>query len=114
MKIKELEVIDITVGKSEQSVEAGDILIMHYDGRLENGKEFDSSRTRAQPFQFQIGRNSVIQGWEQGIIGMKVGGKRRLTIPPELGYGSGGAGDIPPNSVLIFDVELLQALRPLK
>ena len=115
MKIKELEVIDITVGQSQQSVEAGDIVIMHYTGKLlENGKQFDSSIGR-QPFQCQIGVNRVIKGWDLGVVGMKIGGKRTLNIPSEMGYGSSGAGaDIPPNADLTFDVELLQALRPLK
>ena len=110
-----LEIKDNVIGTSEQSVEKGDILFMHYEGRLKNGKEFDSSRKRGQPFQFQIGNNSVIKGWEEGILGMKIGGKRTLNIPSEMGYGSSGAGaDIPPNADLTFDVELLHAWRPLK
>ena len=89
---------------------------MHYTGWLydpsaadHKGKQFDSSRTRGQPFSFPVGGRRVIQGWDQGVVGMKVGGERRLTIPASLGYGEGGAGGglIPPNATLVFDVELL-------
>ena len=79
----------------------------HYIGKLEDGTKFDSSYDRGEPFSFQIGLRQVIEGWETGIMGMKVGGKRKLVIPPELGYGSRGIGPIPPNSVLTFEVELL-------
>jgi len=115
-KLNDLEVIDTVVGTTEQSIEVGDVVFMHYTGKLlENGKEFDSSHTRNQPFQCQIGVGQVIKGWDSGIIGMKIGGKRTLNIPSEMGYGNRGAGDsIPPNSDLTFDVELLHALRPLK
>jgi peptidylprolyl isomerase len=81
---------------------------VHYTGRLTNGKVFDSSHKRNQPFKFQIGIEQVIKGWDEGVATMKVGGKRTLIIPSELGYGSSGAGDdIPANAVLEFDVELL-------
>ena len=86
------------------------VIEVHYEGRLENGKEFDSSKKRGQPFQFTLGIGQVIQGWDQGFNGMKVGGKRTLTIPAEMGYGSRAAGSIPPNSTLIFDVELLKVI----
>lgn len=86
---------------------------VNYRGTLENGNEFDSSFKRKQPFIFQIGLRQVIPGWELGLMGMKVGGKRTLKIPPNLAYGSSGAGDlIPPNSTLIFDVEIVDAIPP--
>ena len=91
---------------------AGQICVMHYTGWLyENGakgKKFDSSLDRGQPFEFRIGQGQVIRGWDEGVATMKVGGKRTLIIPPELGYGARGAGGvIPPNATLIFEVELL-------
>lgn len=104
----ELKIEDITVGQGQEA-KSGDTVVVHYTGTLENGKKFDSSLDRGQPFETQIGVGSVIKGWDQGIPGMKVGGKRKLTIPPDLGYGAQGAGaDIPPNSTLIFEVELLE------
>lgn len=89
-------------------VRSGDTVVVHYIGTLPDGTQFDSSYNSGQPFETSIGTGAVIQGWDQGIPGMKVGGKRRLLIPPELGYGEQGSGSIPPNSPLIFEVELLE------
>jgi peptidylprolyl isomerase len=86
---------------------SGDTVTVHYVGTLVNGTKFDSSYDRNQPFSFRIGAGQVIAGWEQGVPGMRVGGKRRLTVPPSLGYGSQTVGSIPPNSTLIFDIDLL-------
>ena len=99
------------VGKGETAA-AGQHVSVHYTGWLffggEKGKKFDSSKDRGDPFDFPLGAGHVIKGWDEGVQGMKVGGARTLTIPPELGYGAGGAGGvIPPNATLIFDVELL-------
>lgn len=101
--------IDILQEGSGEASKTGDLVTVHYVGTLENGTKFDSSVDRGTPFQFTLGQNRVIQGWELGVLGMKVGEKRKLTIPPELGYGSQGAGGlIPPNATLIFQVELLK------
>lgn len=105
-----LGIEDITEGEGEESV-AGDTLSVHYVGTLEDGTQFDSSRDRGEPFEFTLGQGQVIQGWDQGMQGMKVGGTRKLTIPAELGYGETGQGDIPPNATLTFEVELL-AINP--
>lgn len=103
-----LQYWDIVVGTGATAV-AGKPVKVHYTGWLTNGKKFDSSVDRGQPFGFPLGGGQVIKGWDEGVAGMKVGGKRQLRIPPELGYGARGAGGaIPPNATLIFDVELLE------
>ncbi len=101
-----LKIQDITIGEGEE-VKSGDTISIHYKGTLENGTKFDSSYDRGEPFETQIGVGRVIKGWDLGVIGMKVGGKRKMIIPPSLGYGSQSVGEIPANSTLIFDVELV-------
>lgn len=104
--VTELVVEDIVVGTGAEAV-AGTNVTVHYTGWLTDGTEFDSSIGR-EPFQFALGAGQVIPGWDQGVAGMKVGGQRRLTIPPDLGYGAAGAGGvIPPNATLVFEVELI-------
>ena len=97
---------DIVVGRGAE-VKNGDIVKVHYIGGLEDGTKFDSSYDRKQPFEFPVGEGKVIKGWEIGLLGMKVGGKRELIVPPELGYGARANGPIPPNSTLKFIIELL-------
>jgi FKBP-type peptidyl-prolyl cis-trans isomerase len=103
-----LQYWDIAVGTGTTAV-AGKTVKVHYTGWLTDGKKFDSSVDRGQPFSFPLGGGQVIKGWDEGVAGMKIGGKRQLRIPPDLGYGPRGAGGvIPPNATLIFDVELLE------
>jgi FKBP-type peptidyl-prolyl cis-trans isomerase len=103
----ELKIEDVKVGTGVEAV-AGKEVSVHYTGTLTDGKKFDSSVDRGTPFKFKLGAGQVIQGWDKGVAGMKVGGKRKLTIPPQMGYGEQGAGGvIPPNATLLFDVELL-------
>jgi peptidylprolyl isomerase len=102
-----LKYIDESEGTGS-AAKAGDKVSVHYTGRLKDGKKFDSSRDRGEPFEFPLGAGRVIKGWDEGVAGMKVGGKRKLIIPPDLGYGKRGAGNvIPPDAELHFDVELL-------
>jgi FKBP-type peptidyl-prolyl cis-trans isomerase FkpA len=103
-----LEVVDLVVGQGQEAT-AGKRVSVHYTGTLTTGKKFDSSLDRGKPFQFTLGAGEVIKGWDQGVAGMKIGGKRKLTIPPELAYGNRAVGGdlIPANSTLVFEVELL-------
>ena len=101
---------DLALGDGDAAA-AGQQVSVHYTGWLTDGSKFDSSVDRNQPFQFALGRGMVIRGWDEGVAGMKVGGRRKLTIPPQLGYGAQGAGGvIPPNATLVFEVELLEVL----
>lgn len=97
---------DVRVGNGEVAKEGSRVRV-HYTGWLTNGKKFDSSVDAGKPFDFTIGNGEVIKGWEEGVAGMRVGGKRQLRIPPDLGYGAEGTPGIPPNATLIFDVQLL-------
>lgn len=102
-----LQYLDLVLGEG-RTAEAGDTATVHYTGWLENGTKFDSSLDRKEPFSFRIGSGMVIKGWDEGVTSMKKGGKRKLIIPPHLGYGKRGAGKvIPPDATLVFEVELL-------
>jgi peptidylprolyl isomerase/FKBP-type peptidyl-prolyl cis-trans isomerase FkpA len=105
--VTELKMEDTKVGTGDQAV-TGKSVTVHYTGWLTDGTKFDSSKDHGQPFTFQLGAGQVIKGWDQGVVGMKVGGVRKLTIPSSLAYGANGAGGvIPPNATLVFEVELL-------
>ncbi len=101
-----LQITDVVVGTGPEA-RSGQTVAVHYTGTLADGTKFDSSKDRGQPFSFTLGTGQVIKGWDQGIVGMKVGGTRTLVIPPALGYGDRGTGPIPPNATLNFEVELL-------
>ena len=106
-----LKYVDVKVGSGASPVKGKQVKV-HYTGTLENGKKFDSSLDRNEPFTFVIGVGQVIPGWDEGVMSMKVGGKRKLIIPSKLGYGAAGAGGvIPPNATLLFDVELLDVAK---
>nr|WP_041769996.1 FKBP-type peptidyl-prolyl cis-trans isomerase [Leptospira biflexa] len=107
LSAEELLIQDTKQGLGKEAIR-GTTVVVHYTGKLTNGKVFDSSVDRGEPFSFQLGQGQVIQGWERGIMGMKEGGKRKLTIPPKYGYGDRAVGPIPANSTLVFDVELIK------
>ncbi|MEE9398130.1 MAG: FKBP-type peptidyl-prolyl cis-trans isomerase [Methylococcales bacterium] len=99
---------ELVIGEGA-TAETGQTVVVHYTGWLENGTKFDSSKDRNTPFDFSLGAGQVIKGWDEGVVGMKIGGTRKLTIPSDLGYGAQGAGGvIPSNATLIFEVELLE------
>lgn len=104
--IKKLVIDDIVVGTGDEA-KVGDTVEVHYIGTLQGGLEFDNSKKRGETFEFTIGEGRVIAGWEQGLVGMKVGGQRILVIPPELAYGNQAIGPIPANSTLVFAIELI-------
>jgi FKBP-type peptidyl-prolyl cis-trans isomerase len=111
--VSSLQSVDLKTGDGE-AITAGKMAVVQYTGWLyeagakdNKGKEFDSSRNTGQPFQFTVGAGQVIKGWDQGVAGMKVGGSRRLIIPPDLAYGDGGAGPIPAGATLVFDIDLV-------
>ena len=106
--MSELKIVDTVAGEGE-AVKAGDQVRVHYNGRLTDGTIFDESYSRGEPIEFPLGAGMVIQGWDQGLVGLKAGGKRKLTIPYNLAYGAQGyPGVIPPYATLIFDVELVE------
>jgi len=104
--IERMVIDDVKLGTGD-GVKNGDTIAVHYTGRLQNGQEFDSSRKNGQTFEFKVGAGRVIQGWDEGIIGMQVGGERILVIPAEMAYGERGMGPIPGNATLIFSIELI-------
>jgi peptidylprolyl isomerase len=108
-----LEKTDVKVGTGTETAALGDRLTVHYTGTLKDGTKFDSSVDKGKPFELTLGQN-LIEGWNQGIVGMKVGGKRKLVVPPALGYGAQDKGNIPPNSTLYFDIELLKIEKAKK
>ncbi len=109
--MSELQIEELNVGDGAEAgaSDAAEIVVVHYTGWLTDGTKFDSSLDRNEPFSFTLGVGQVIKGWDEGVKGMKTGGKRKLTIPPEMGYGENGAGDvIPADATLVFEVELLE------
>jgi FKBP-type peptidyl-prolyl cis-trans isomerase len=110
-QLNELIVQDELVGEGEEAVN-GSLVSVNYVGMFENGQKFDASADHGKPFEFVLGQGNVIKGWDTGVLGMKVGGKRILVVPPGMGYGNQQVGPIPPNSTLIFQVELLSVQKP--
>jgi FKBP-type peptidyl-prolyl cis-trans isomerase len=110
--VKELKKEDLSPGKGT-AAKTGDTVRVHYTGTLMDGTKFDSSRDRDEPFEFTLGAGMVIKGWDEGVVGMKPGGKRKLTIPGDKAYGpTGSPPKIPPNATLVFDIELLEVKPP--
>jgi len=105
--IKRMVIDDVKLGVGD-GVKKGDTVSVHYVGKLQNGQEFDSSRSRGETFDFKVGSGMVIAGWDEGVIGMQTGGERILVIPPEMAYGAEGIGPIPGNATLIFSIELVE------
>jgi FKBP-type peptidyl-prolyl cis-trans isomerase FkpA len=105
--VKSMVIDDIKVGEGAE-VKAGDTVAVHYIGTLQDGTEFDNSKKRGEPFTFTVGGGQVIKGWDEGLVGMKIGGQRVLIIPPEKAYGERGVGPIPPNATLVFAIELVE------
>lgn len=104
-----LQIEDLVVGEGREAKGTGQFVTVHYTGWLPDGSKFDSSHDHGEPFGFPLGTGFVVKGWDDGVQGMREGGRRRLTIPPQLGYGAQGAGGvIPPNATLIFEVELIE------
>lgn len=108
--VTELQIEDLQEGSGDEAKE-GDTVEVHYTGWLTDGTKFDSSVDRGTPFSFALGAGEVIQGWDEGVAGMKIGGKRKLTIPADKAYGQNGVGPIPPNATLVFEVELLDIVQ---
>jgi FKBP-type peptidyl-prolyl cis-trans isomerase len=106
-ELTKMVIDDVVIGKGEE-VKNGNTVSVHYIGTLQNGTEFDNSQKRGEPFTFTVGEGMVIKGWEEGLIGMKKGGQRLLVIPPSMGYGANAIGPIPPNSTLLFSIELVE------
>ncbi len=108
-RMQKVVIDDVKIGGGEEAV-AGRTVRVHYVGRLENGQEFDNSKKRGAAFEFELGAGEVIAGWEEGLVGMRVGGERTLVIPPQFGYGSQNVGPIPANSTLLFSIELIEVI----
>lgn len=105
--VERMVIEDVKVGDGD-TVEVGDVVSVHYIGTLQDGTEFDNSKKRGTPFDFKVGGGQVIKGWEEGLVGMRVGGQRILVIPPDMAYGENGIGPIPGNATLVFAIELLE------